>query len=300
MTLEMDQAQQQSTQHAPRSVPRRFNDLLRAFESHGVGVQPGSRLDQMARVFLDRDGKEKPIVAPSDPGFRIAQEAMRDLFTMEPILDVLDRVSLDRDRKKVLKRLMKDPVVSKSNEKASRGRDLQAELLTATRCVRGGMTDVALEEPPDVQATIDGTRWGIAVKRVKRAARVDQNMRDAVDQVERMGGPGVVFLDISVAFNENSTPLVAPSAGAFNEAQQRRLSAIVDGHRGAIFGRSRAKGVGLVYVFDSQLRQTPEEGWALATMTMGIDTSEDLETRKRYLPFKAAFGLGIDRLSVAY
>jgi len=279
------------------SLQQRLADLLAEFTRLGAEARPGSRLDQMARVLLEDRDRVKAVVEPTDPGFRVGLEALRDLFTLEPIMDALGCVDLGCDKKLVLKRLMKDAVVSRSDEKVSRGRDLQAELLTAARCVRGGMSDVALREPPDVQATIDGTRWGIAVKRIKKATRIDQNMRDAVEQVERMGGPGVVLLDISVAFNENSTPLMAQCPKAFNEAQARRLTGLVDEHREAIFGRSRAKGVGMVYVFDSQLRQTPEDGWNLATMTMDVDTSEDAKTRERYAPFKAAFDLGIDRLS---
>lgn len=275
----------------------RFLALLSKFESYGVVARPGSRLDQMARAFLRESGRVKDVVAPTDPDFRTALEAMRDLFLLEPILASLDAIELNADRRPLLKRLLKDPVVPRSTASVSRARDLQAELLAATRCVLGGFTDVALQEPPDVQATLDGVRWGIAVKRVKKANRIEQNMRDAADQVGRMGGPGVILLDVSLAFNENSTPLRAPSGEEFNESQARRLSDIIKNNEAAIFGRSKAKEVRLVYVFDTQIREVPEDGWGLATVTMEVDTFRDSKTDRQYKSFRKAFGLGIDRLS---
>jgi len=228
------------------SLTEKIEYVLSAIRGYGVDISPGSRLDQAVRIFLDEHNIAKREVPFEDPQFRVAQEALRDFLLLEPIFNTIAAIRLDHDRTNTIKTLLKDAVVPHATQALSKGRDLQAELLTAATCVLGGMSDVALKEPPDVQATFAGRTWGIAVKRLKSAERLDDNMRDAAMQVERAGMPGAILLDISLAFNQTSTPLFAHSADAFQDAQARRLRQIVDMNKRAIFTRAQAKRVGVV------------------------------------------------------
>lgn len=285
---------------ARRSLKEKIEYVRSAFVEIGVNLRPGSRLDQVTRVFFDGEGVPRRHVAPHDPGFRVAQEGLRDVYTLEPILGSLASIELEGDRDAVIKRLLKDSAIPLAEAPTSPGRDLQTELLTAATCVRAEMAEVALQEPPDVQTTLDGKRWGIAVKRLKSAKRLDDNMRDAAKQVERSGLPGVILLDISLAFNGESIPLFAPSAAEFEAAQENRLQEIIRMNERVILDRAQAKGVGLVYVFDSQIRQVPEDGWGLATCHVSVDAAQRDGIRDLCRPFIQAFSKGIDRLSEAH
>lgn len=275
-----------------RSLSAAIEFVLSAVREHGIELPASSRLDQMRRVFLDEDGQFTRRVDPDEPGLRIAQEALRDISLLEPILETLDAISMP-NRVSKIKQLLGDAVIPRAQQRFAPGRDLQAELLVAATCVKGEMGSVSLVDP-DVRAELEDQELGIAVKRLKSANRLDDNLRDASKQIERSGLQGVVFIDISLAFNRDSTPLLAPSDAAFRRAHRERVRQIIREREHVFVRRASAKAIGLVYVFDSMIRQVPETGWGLATVHMPIEIPG--VDQAPYVSFKRAFARGIDRL----
>lgn len=275
-----------------RSLAEAIEFVLASVRKLGVEVPASSRIDEMTRVFFDEDGRPTRTVEPDDPNLRTAQEALRDVSLLEPILDTMDDIAVN-NRGSVIKKLLGDAVIPRAKQRSAVGRDLQAELLVAATCVKGGMGNVSLDEP-DVRAEVEGQQLGIAVKRLKSANRLDDRLRDATRQIERSGLLGVVFMDISLAFNQDSTPVLAPSEEAFRRAHRERVQQIIQDREGIFVRRASAKGVGLVYVFDSMVRQVPKTGWGLGTVHMDIPIPG--VDQAAYAAFKRAFARGIDQL----
>jgi len=275
-----------------RTLSEAIEFVMAAVREHGVELPARSRLDEMRRVFLDEDGRPTRTVDPDEPRLRIAQEALRDISLLEPIFETLVAVSVP-DRTSKIKELLGDAVIPRAHQRSAAGRDLQAELFVAATCVKGGMGNVSLDEP-DVRAELEGQQLGISVKRLKNASRLDDNLRKASAQIESSGLLGVVFVDIGVAFNRDSTALLAPSDAAFRPAHLERVQRIIREGEDVFVRRASAKGVGLVYVFDSIVRHVPKIGWGLATVHMPIEIPG--VDQAPYANFKRAFARGIDRL----
>lgn len=275
------------------SLTEKFEFVFEQCSRLGVPIRPGSRLDRMRQVFLDETGKPIKPISGDSPFMRVALEALRDLSLLECIFTTIDQVKVPAGR---LRDLAKDEVLPHGGSR-SRGRDLQAELLVATACVRGGMLPVALEDP-DVCCSLGGRVWKIAVKRVKKQARIDDNLRDAVRQASMWADPGVVFLDVSQAFDPGDDQVTrAMPRHVFRERLAQALRLGIGWYEGSVRDRAKAKGVGLVYFFFSTLRQDQDSGWELGTACADVDTAIDDDLRCLYAPFRQAFGRGMDRLA---
>lgn len=275
-----------------RSLGEKIEYAFAQFEARGLTVKPGSRFDRMRAVFQGEDGRLTKTVLETDADFRIGQEAMRDFYLLEPILDSLHSINLNSVR---LNDLLLDETLPHDGVR-TRGRDLQAELLVAAACVRAGLLPVSLEEP-DVRAEADGQGWRIAVKRVKNQERLDERLRSAVRQADQWDEPGVVFLDVSIAFNPGDDDVTRP----LTSQQYRELAARAMGEGIRTFGRqvrqrAQAKGVGLVLLFFSCLRRDPRDGWRLETFLAGVDTATSPEQQRQCREFCHLLGVGVDRL----
>jgi hypothetical protein len=278
-----------------RSLSESIEFVFGAIEAAGVAIPPGSRFDLMRRVFTDSTGAAVQTVAPQDPNFGVAKEALREFLVLEAILESAEAMSLP-DEKRTLKRLCKD-AVSPTNSGNTPGRDLQTELLVAATCCRGGFSNVQLEEP-DVTAMLADRKWGIAVKRVKSAGAISDNVRDASEQISRSGLPGMVFLDLSVAFNPEGEDVVRPmTADQFRSCLKYAMTLLLRSHEPTIKARAASRGVGVVYTFFSCLRSDPIDGWEFATMHMDLAIGEIDEAGEALLEFRAAYDCGIKALT---
>jgi hypothetical protein len=280
---------------ARRNLAEKATFVFDGLAKLGLAIPVGSRFDRMRQQFIAEDGSLTRPASPKDPTFRIALEALREFQLLEPILESLGHIDV-KQGKHHLKSLVRDAVLPHQG-KETRGRDLQAELLVAATCVRAGMLPVSLEEP-DVRTVIDGQGWRIAVKRVKNQERLDDNLRDAADQASRSGEPGVIFLDVSQAFNPGDDQMTRPlSAEHFHALFVQGLRRGISLYERSVLTRARAKDIGLVYFFFSGLRHDPVSGWELATIHMDVDTAVNEVQRESYRPFKNAFGRGIGFLA---
>ena len=205
------------------SISSLFASCVQRLSDLGVHVPAGSRFDIMRRCFEDKGGPGRTSIPTHDLNFRIALEALRDIQLLDAILRNIDKVDVGSV---ALERLVRDPPLPHSGN-ISRGRDLQAELLVAAACVSGGMKNVRLTEP-DVAATIDEERWGIAVKRVKSQSRITDNIKEAARQAHEAHIPAAIYIDVSQALDPDDEQMITPMT---DEAFNLRLR---DGMRQAI------------------------------------------------------------------
>src|SRR5262249_19728527 len=83
------------------------------------------------------------------------------------------------------------------SERHTISRDTQFELYIAAVFRRAGY-EVQLEEP-DVLVKVRGSWVGIAAKRPKTPKKIERRLREGRKQIERLGKPGIVAIDVSVA-----------------------------------------------------------------------------------------------------
>lgn len=77
----------------------------------------------------------------------------------------------------------------------------------AAVCLRGGLL-VDYDEP-DVNFIAEGIRFGIAAKRLKNIDRFGERTKNAIGQVQGTGRPGIVALDLSIAWNPTNKPITS-------------------------------------------------------------------------------------------
>lgn len=103
---------------------------------------------------------------------------------------------------------MNDSVLPQQDRENSPGRDAQFELYLAAICQNAGLLPVDYEEP-DVTCTVEGTKFGIAAKRLKRLSQIKNRIRKAADQIKNANLPGIIALDLSFARNQGNRPIIS-------------------------------------------------------------------------------------------
>ena len=205
---------------------------------------------------------------PDDSLFETAREAYRDATLFEFILATLP-MEARSTLASTIKVALKDAVAPNASSQNTKGRDAQVELFVAAACTHAGLGAVRLIDPPDVRCEFEGKFFGLAVKRVKSADTLIDNIADGAEQVHRSPWPGSVFVDVSVAFNRRNDAVLAPfedehfrtvHAEALQRAIRERDSAIRDAVSGT---RVRS-----VLIQDHQIRQVHGEGWRLEPCLM--------------------------------
>jgi hypothetical protein len=105
--------------------------------------------------------------------------------------------------------------VSPHEERKSRPRDFQFELLIASTLKSNGIS--ARLEEPDVVFDVNGTSFSIAAKRPKSTQKLGTNLRKAEKQLVAKGLDGLIALDLSAILNPQNNAL---RVGTFAAARQ--------------------------------------------------------------------------------
>ena len=172
----------------------------------GLKPHPESRIMRMYRMAIAEDG----FIEPSHPDFEIAVEAIRDLQVLAFVFDQAAKYSEDAKFKKLVRVALKDSALPQEDKTQSRGRDAQLELYIAAVCQSAGMLPVAREEP-DVTCHTRGTKFGIAIKRLKSAANLEQHTRKAAKQISECRRiAGIIVLDTTFALNRDNERIKKP------------------------------------------------------------------------------------------
>ncbi len=167
----------------------------------GMGFDPSesSRLAQMRNILNKGFNKE------TDPNFEQACEALRDITLIDFAFDRLGHTVPPNVLRKKVQILVKDSCLPQDDPPETPGRDTQSELHVAATCQAAGIL-ISLDEP-DVIVEVNGTQYGLAVKRLKSLRQLRRRFCAAVDQIERSGRPGFVVLDMVLAANPENENL---------------------------------------------------------------------------------------------
>ena len=210
----------------PETYAERADYVVNKLKSLGVSVAPSSRLMQMKKVL------EAGYIDYHDARFPIAIESMRDMYQLQLIVE---QMASHQENEKFLEsaqKLLKDNSVPHNSGAHTPGRDTQFELYLAAVCLRAGML-VDYEEP-DVNFVADGTKFAIAAKRLKNIDRFEDRTKYAIRQVQETGRPGIVALDLSLAWNPTNRPITSV-------LQSQLLPMISDTRNRQLFGRFQDK-----------------------------------------------------------
>lgn len=280
----------------PENVMRRTRGENASYvigEMRALGMNPNrnSRLMQMHRIlnsgYIPFDHSEFPI----------ALEAERD---MQQLGFIFDQKGADRDNPTFMKLaadLMMDPALPQDNLERSPGRDAQFELYLAAICRNAGLLPVQHAEP-DVSRVANNIVFSIAAKRIKSAKRVKDHVEKAADQIEKSKNPGVIALELSVAWNRKNLPIVSRL-----QSQSHVLIAKAQGdqffdeHAMDIFRLVNGKGVLAVVAFAFRIRLRPDNQWGLDGMTTWLSTAEDDQGKQKYETIYRGFLAGIPNLT---
>jgi hypothetical protein len=249
----------------------------------GLKPHPRSRLMQMLRLL------NCTYIPFHHPDFAIALEAQRDLQFLGFVFDQI-KATRDNAKLKQLTRLaLGDSVLPQHDKRESAGRDAQFELYLAALCCKSGMMPVDFAEP-DVTCAVGGKSFGIAVKRIKSKKQVLARIKKAALQIEKAGYPGVIALDLSLAWNPDNQPVVS----RFHSEMYPRVSGLL----GQQFFAKNMKDIAPLVVhkrviaivaFNSRIRLRPNNQWGLDVTMTWAETPCREQDVEDFDAFHAAF-----------
>lgn len=276
-------------------VPRTRGDnatyIIEQVRHLGLEPHPSSRLMQMHRVL------NSGFIPFEDPRFPTALEAERDLQQLGFVFDQLKAHRDDHEFKFLVKQALNDSVLPQKDREQSVGRNFQFHLYLAAVCQNAGLHPVGYEEP-DVSCTIDGRQFGIAAKRVKSLHKVKGHIKKAADQIFRTSRPGIIALELSLAWNPDNRPIISQLQSQMYVAiSVLKASQLFDKYHENIHRWVHGCGVLAVLVFDFSIRLRPNNQWGLDGMSTWLETNQDNDQVKAdYKLFYNGFLAGIPNL----
>lgn len=258
----------------------------------GLSPHPTSRLMQMHRVL------SRGHVPYEDPEFSTALEAERDMVLLGFIFD---QVQAHRDKPRfhgLVRKLLKDSVLPQKDRDESPGRDSQFEMYLAAVCQNAGLLPLDYEEP-DITCTIEKSKFGIAAKRVKSLPQVKKHVCKATKQIRTSNRPGVIALDLSLAWNPKNLPIVSHlESQLYVPVARLKTRQFFDKHYQNIYRWVANSGVLAVVVFEWVVRLRADKKWGLDGMMNWLETTRDDQQAVRdYAIFHQGFLRGVPNLN---
>ncbi len=189
-----------------RSLSEAAAYVLDQLEEFGVEVPAESRLKGMYSALCNDDGTSRGFIPANTPEFETAMEGLRDFSQMEFFFDQVSGEPRAEEYRLILARVVSDSVRPQDDEQNSPGRDAQAELFMFAVCKNAGMSPVFTE--PDITCESNGTRFGVAVKRIKNLSKLQRRLRDGTQQIVRSGQPGIISAEVTLALNPENQVIV--------------------------------------------------------------------------------------------
>ena len=247
-----------------RTRPEISSFVIRTIEAEGVRVPPSSRLRRMHDLYHSGIGT----IGPEHPEYEIALEGERDMQLLAFAFDQLAGGESSDAYRERLRKLVQDSVLPQDDPMHSPGRDAAFEIHVGAVCTAAKLLPVNWEEP-DVSCVLDDTKYGFAVKRLKSLARLRDRVRDAVDQVSRCGLPGVIVLDLALAFNPANRRIRRMHDTVFWSEYEAHVKVTWREHQPKVQEiMARAHVLGII-VHDYHVRQQ-DDGCQLAGMTIRV------------------------------
>lgn len=258
----------------PRTRRENAIYIIEQVRALGLNPHPKSRLMQMHDVLISG------FIPFKDPRFPIALEAERDLQQLGFIFDQLQSHHEDDEFKALVKKTLKDSVLPQNDRKLSVGRNSQFHLYIAAVCQNAGLRPVTYDEP-DVSCIIDGREFSIAAKRIKSLRQLKYHIKKAVKQIQGAGQPGIIAIELSLAWNPKNMPIISPLQSQMCETiSVLKAKHLFDRYRTDIYQWVKGHGVLAVVVFEFSIRLRQDNQWELYGMSTWLETNQGTETLK--------------------
>lgn len=237
--------------------------VLKSINDEGVSVPDSSRLSQMHKLYHS----DQTIIAPDHPQYEVALEGERDMqllaFSFDQLRDT-DKTEAFRSR---LELLVEDSVLPQDDAMNSPGRDAGFEVYVGGVCA-AHLSPVAWGNP-DVTCQHDGQTYGFEAKRIKNLNNLYSRVRKAVTQIVEANLPGIIVLDLALAFNPENRRLRQMNETIFWADYEANFKATWRRYQSKVQQlMSRGHVLGIV-VHDYHVRQHGSD-WQLTGMTMRI------------------------------
>jgi hypothetical protein len=238
--------------------------VISKIEGEGIRVPQSSRLKRMHDLYHSGLGT----IEPDHPDYETALEGERDIQLLAFAFDQLAHAESTDAYRRLLKKLVSDSVLPQNDRDESPGRDAAFEIYVAAVCWAAKLLPVAFEEP-DVTCSLDGNKYAFAAKRLKSVLKLRKRVSKAAKQINRTSLPGIVVLDVGLAFNPSNHRLGRMHDSVFAVEYQTNFRATWSEHDSEIQEAiARANVLGII-VHDYHIRQQVD-GWQLSGMTIRV------------------------------
>jgi len=273
----------------PKTRVEQAEYIVKRLTEFGVRIDPNSRIGRMLRV-LRRPGT----ITPEDQDYSLAIESIRDMYQLRLIVDTICAHSNDREFRRAINILRKDLAFPEEGEQ-SPGRNYQFQLYLAALCTNAGHP--TRHDEPDVQFDFDGATFGIAAKRLRTFSSLEDHVKDGADQIRRAGHPGLIALDLTIAWNQTNQRILSPLQGQLYEyAFSAKTRTFVADYGDRIRSLVACKGVLSIWLFESILRVTPEPNWTQDLWTFWFPTAENEKADDLLYKLQSGFLSGVPNL----
>lgn len=276
----------------PPSITRRTRPEISTFviqtiEAEGIIVPPSSRLSRMHRLYHSG----LATIGPDHPDFEVALESERDMQLLAFSFDQLAGVPKTDAFRALLKKLVQDSVLPQNDPKGSPGRDAGFEIYVGGVCA-AHLAPVTWEEP-DVACFHEVTKCGLAAKRIKNLKNLYARVRKAVKQIDASSLPGIIVLDLALAFNPENRRLRQMNETIFWAEYEANFKLTWREYQPKVQElMSRGHVLGIV-VHDYHVRQQ-ESDWQLTGMTMRVpNETRPAADQRRFDTLSALYTYGL-------
>ncbi|MEZ6081716.1 MAG: hypothetical protein R3C56_40405 [Pirellulaceae bacterium] len=277
----------------PRTRGENASYVIEQVRALGLNPHPTSRLMRMHEVL------NSGFIPFDDPRFSTALEAVRDLQQLGFVFDQLQahHCHENDEFKSLVKKTLKDSVFPQNDREQSVGRNSQFHLYLAAVCQNAGLHPVTYDEP-DVSCTIDGREFSIAAKRIKSLDQLKRHIKKAADQIQGAGRPGIIALELSLAWNPKNMPIISRLQSQMYVAiSVLKATQLFDRYHTDIYRWIQGHGVLAVLVFEFSIRLRQDDQWGLDGMSTWLETTQhDEHAKADYRLFYDRFLAGVPNL----
>ena len=160
---------------------------------------------------------------------------------------------------------------------------------------RGGLLPVDYVEP-DITCVIEGQKFGIAAKRLKSLEQFGERVKEGTAQVRREKHPGIVAVDLTMAWNTENLPITSGLQGQLSlMLNHKKTMTLFDDHEKDILRWVPGSGVRAILTFQFTLRVSPDyRSWIHEGQMCWFPTTQDGELAQSELAmFQKAFLQGM-------
>jgi hypothetical protein len=254
-------------------------------------LPPSSSRIGIAQRVLRRPG----IVQPDDPHYQIAVESIRDNYQLCLIVDTMQAHRGSKAFHDALYLLRKDLALPEQELKDTPGRNHQFQLYVAAICTNAGLT--TRHEEPDITCDVEGITFGIAAKRPKSLGSLEDNVKEAADQISAAGFPGIMAIDLTIAQNPTNRRVISPIESQWHSfLSDARSRELFTQHGGPIQKLVHGKNVLGLWTYASTIRLLADRTWSHDCWSFWYETTQSAEEDALLERFQKNFLKGVPNL----